>query len=118
MISACLVVLLCSVGLEHEPPSNITLATAVAEASETDGPTVDFRDFHRTLGWNFTRGLFSTANLVPLAIGGGATLAALPLDDAVTEAVRGQASWIAEPPSDPSLFIELEIQPILGQRIR
>ena len=59
-------------------------------------PDVDFSAFLDTLGWNFTRGLFSTHTLLPLALGGGATLAVSPFDDKATERFRGDARALGD----------------------
>ena len=59
-------------------------------------PDVDFSSFFSTLGWNFTRGLFSTENLLPLGIGGGTALAVHPIDDEISDELRGQANELGE----------------------
>ena len=66
-------------------PSEVVLPVATV-------PDVDFSSFFTTLGWNFTRGLFSTDNLLPLVIGGGAALAVHPFDDEISNELRGRAN--------------------------
>ncbi len=63
---------------------------------EPPGLDVDFSSFFSTLGWNFTRGLVSTRNLLPLALGGGAALAVHPIDDHVTERFRGDSTTFGD----------------------
>jgi hypothetical protein len=60
----------------HHDLYGLTEAQPVPQSQDVD---IDFRDFGRVLGWNFTRGLFSPENIGPLVIGSGATTAALPL---------------------------------------
>ena len=50
-----------------------------------------FHDFPSVLAYNFTRGLFSRANLMPLAVGGGLTALAAPADHDVADALEGSA---------------------------
>ena len=67
--------------------------------SQADAPTepdVEFSTFFSTLGWNFTRGLLSADNLLPLAIGGGAALAAHPLDTEVSDRFVGDAEALGD----------------------
>lgn len=53
-----------------------------------------FRNFHRVLAYNFTRGLISQGNLVPLAIGSAGALTAYPFDEEVSDAMWGSApAW-------------------------
>ena len=47
-----------------------------------------FGDFGKALGYNFTKGLFARENLIPVLVGVGATLAAKPFDEEVSDALR------------------------------
>jgi len=40
-----------------------------------------FNEFHKVLGWNLTKGLFSADNIGPLVTGSAATMLALPFDE-------------------------------------
>lgn len=53
-----------------------------------------FRQFHKVLVWNFTEGLFSTDNIGPLMAGSAATMAALPFDERLSDALRDEADWV------------------------
>ena len=64
----------------------------IDQAGLPTAPNVDFSSFFTTLGWTFTRGLFSTDNLLPLVSGGGTALAVLPFDDEISDELRGRAN--------------------------
>ncbi len=66
--------------------------SVVDQAGAQTAPDVDFSSFFTTLGWTFTRGLFSTDNLLPLVIGGGTALAVHPFDDKISDELRGRAN--------------------------
>jgi len=87
------------VGL-HEPAdadrSRSLPRPVIHQAGAPTAPDVDFSSFFTTLGWNFTRGLFSTANLLPLVIGGGTALAVLPFDDEISDELRGRATELGD----------------------
>ena len=70
-------------------PSEVVLPVATV-------PDVDFSSFFTALGRTFTRGLFSTDNLLPLVIGGGAALAVHPFDDEIRSALRGSVNELGE----------------------
>lgn len=69
---------------------------AIADLLELEeGETVAaprFGDFGRALGYNFTKGLFSRENLIPVLVGVGATLVAKPFDEDVSDALRDSSS--------------------------
>jgi len=65
-------------------------AAPAAQTGNQQAPR--FRDFGRVLGYNFTKGLFSRQNLKPLLIGSAATLAIVPLDRRISDAVRGDSA--------------------------
>ena len=96
MISGCLVALLCGAlpldetfdrPLVEERAGPITQTAQTPSHDEVD---VDFKRFHETLGWTFTRGLISTENLWPFVIGAGASLAAVPIDEELSDELRGR----------------------------
>jgi membrane-associated phospholipid phosphatase len=72
----------------------------VAQDAATDAPlewvTPDFRQFPRALGWNFTRGLFSTDNIAPLAAGAGGALIVSNWDEEISDALRDDDSTFSE----------------------
>jgi membrane-associated phospholipid phosphatase len=78
-----------SIQLGDEPPPT----DAGKDAAE--GPFyAGFRNFHRVLGYNFTRGLISRGNLLPLLIGRAGGLTAYSFDEEVSEALWGTApAW-------------------------
>ena len=69
-------------------------AAPAAQTSNQQAPR--FRDFGRVLGYNFTKGLFSRQNLKPLLIGSAATLAIIPLDRRISDAVRGGSAELGK----------------------
>ncbi len=61
-----------------------------AEGSSYPG----FGKFHRVLAYNFTRGLVSKGNIVPLVIGSAGALFVHPFDQDISDALRGSApAW-------------------------
>ena len=78
----------------HAPPVLSGIRSPVATADpDLD---VEFSSFFSTLVWNFTHGLVSTDNLLPLALGGGAALAVHPIDDEVTARLRGDSRALGD----------------------
>ncbi len=55
-----------------------------------------FKDFHHALAYNFTRGLFSRENLLPMVVGSLGTLAVAPFDDDVKNALAGSFNELGE----------------------
>ncbi len=117
MISVCLVALLCGAPASPHLPRALFAASQVAGEAEADGanerqssqlrrplatsqaqdqPDVDFRQFHETLGWNFTRGLFAVDNVWPLVIGAGSALAVIPIDEELSDELRGRVDELGD----------------------
>jgi len=71
------------------------IPAVAAEKNTDEGPFhPGFRNFHRVLAYNFTRGLISQGNLVPLLIGSAGALTAYQFDEEVSDAMWGSApSW-------------------------
>jgi membrane-associated phospholipid phosphatase len=97
--------------LEHIEPAKCSkivdfLAAVESDAIRlkvsSDGSPTDFdkaprfADFHKALGYNFTKGLFSSDNIKPFLIGSLATAAMVPLDDEISDAVRGEVEEIGD----------------------
>ncbi len=55
-----------------------------------------FANFHRAIGYNFTKGLFAKDNLKPFIIGSLATLAMIPLDDEVSDYFQGKSEELGD----------------------
>ncbi len=55
-----------------------------------------FKDFHRSLLYNFTRELFSRENLMPIIVGTLGTLAATPFDDEIAEKFAGSVGELGD----------------------
>lgn len=55
-----------------------------------------FANFHRAIGYNFTKGLFAKDNLKPFIIGSLATLAMIPLDDEVSDHFQGKSEELGD----------------------
>ncbi len=72
----------------------IDLRSEITQAEVDQAPS--FREFHKVMGWNFTKGLFSADNIGPLLTGSAATLATLPFDDDISDALRDEADWLGE----------------------
>ena len=66
-----------------------------AEKVPDEGPFYPgFGKFHKALAYNFTRGLLSKGNLLPLLIGSAGALTAYPFDEEVSDAMWGSApAW-------------------------
>jgi len=68
-------------------------ADIVAQDAAANGASAwvapDFRQFPRVLGWDFTRGLFSTDNILPLAAGATGALIVSNWD----EEISSDGSW-------------------------
>ena len=95
MIGACLVALLCGAVaapdlLETRLVLDTPVSASTVQTSSLDEVDVDFKRFHETLGWTFTRGLISAENLWPFVIGAGASLAAVSIDDELSDELRGR----------------------------
>ena len=107
MIGVCLVALLCSA---PAAPQILDLAAAseilntpvsvstqqVSPQRDEDETDVDFRRFHETLGWNFVHGLVSRDNLWALVVGGGTSLAAVTVDDELSDELRGRFNGLGD----------------------
>jgi membrane-associated phospholipid phosphatase len=71
-------------------------ATQTSERKDSaEGPSYPgFGKFHRVLACNFTRGLVSKGNIVPLVIGSAGALCVLPFDQDISDAMSGSApAW-------------------------
>lgn len=82
----------------HTSPFAVSLDR---ELQATGQIAINFRDFGRVLGWNFTRGLFAPENVFPLVLGGAATGLAYTFDEPVSDALRDDeyywiAGWVGE----------------------
>ena len=75
-------------------PDLIDPGGPITQAKVAQAP--GFREFYKVMGWNFTKGLFSADNIGPLVTGSAATLAALPFDDDISDALRDEADWLGE----------------------
>ena len=71
------------------PPVPWTFAAPAASDAETAAPSYD--DYFPALGYSFSHGLFARQQLTPLAIGSAASLALVPVDRKVSDALRGRA---------------------------
>lgn len=79
---------------------DVLAAAVVSQESAAQAPlewvAPDFRQFPRVLGWNFTRGLFSTNNILPLAAGAGGALIVSNWDQEISDALRDDDSTFSE----------------------
>ena len=66
------------------------------EASAAETPAPDFPEFHRVMGWNLTRGLFSWDNLLPAAIGTLGAVMVKPIDGRVSDGFVGSAHELGD----------------------
>ena len=85
------------------PPAGLVPPTAAA-VSDPPAPTApasdsapSYNDYFEALGYSFSRGLFTSEQAPPLAIGSAAALALWPVDERVSRAVRGRAAASAKP---------------------
>ena len=94
-------------GLLPPPPVDLSavrfdvpVAELVAQGNAARAPlewvAPDFRRFPRVLGWNFTRGLFSTDNILPLAAGAGGALIVSNWDQEISDGLRNDDSGFSE----------------------
>jgi membrane-associated phospholipid phosphatase len=71
------------------PADWVIRAAALPAAAASDAPA--YHDYFHALGYSFSRGLFAREQIVPLAIGTAASLALLPVDRKISDAVSGHA---------------------------
>ena len=84
------------------PPAGLVPPTAAA-VSDPPAPTApasdsapSYNDYFEALGYSFSRGLFTSEQAPPLAIGSAAALALWPVDERVSRAVRGRVGGLGK----------------------
>jgi membrane-associated phospholipid phosphatase len=84
-------------GLEQiATPTEAHAATAATAGSAEAPAAPSYQDYFHALGYSFSRGLFAKEQILPLAIGSAASIALLPVDRKVSDAVRGHADHLGK----------------------
>ena len=78
-------------GLEKIATPTQAHALAPAAGSDDVSAAPSYHDYFHALGYTFSKGLFAKEQLLPLAIGTAASLALLPVDRKISDAVSGHA---------------------------
>ena len=74
-------------------------STSEAEASKKVPeaiPEVDFKKLPKSILWDFTHGLFSADNLVPVLVGAGVAGVSTTFEDELTDRVRGEFEFLGD----------------------
>jgi membrane-associated phospholipid phosphatase len=72
-------------------PQPLTAPQTSAEAAPTEQAPA-YHDYFNALGYSFTHGLFNRDQVLPLAIGSAAALAFVPVDQRISDSLRGTPS--------------------------
>lgn len=77
-------------------PASVAASDLPAPTATAGGPAPSYSDYFEALGYSFSRGLFTSEQAPPLAIGSAASLALWPVDERVSRAVRGRVGGLGK----------------------